>query len=460
MADIGVATTAIPGLLIVRLAVHGDQRGWFKENWQRRKMVAAGLPDFHPVQNNMSYNAEAGVTRGIHAEPWDKLVSTATGRVFGAWVDLRQGPGYGTAVWADIGPDTAVFVPAGVGNAYQALEPGTSYSYLVNDHWSAAATDRYTYCNLADPRLAIPWPIPLEQATVSAADLRHPALAEVTPVPPGRVIILGAGGQVARALQRSFPSAQALTRAELDIASAESLESFDFSGVETIINAAGWTHVDAAEATENRAVCWAANAEGPAHLAAIADAHRATLVHYSSDYVFDGTQPLHDELEPPRPLSFYGASKAAGDAAAHRCRRHLVLRTSWVVGDGHNFVGTMAGLAARGVSPAVVDDQIGRLSFTDDIAAATAHLIATGAACGTYNVSSDGDPMTWYDIAREVYSIVGSTGQVTRSTTAEFAAGKAMAPRPRHSTLSLGKLLATGFRPTSDVPSKLREVLS
>ena len=89
--DLAVAETGIVGLKVVDLAVHGDSRGWFKENWQREKMVAAGLPDFGPVQNNISFNQAVGVTRGIHAEPWDKYISIATGAVFGAWVDLRPG---------------------------------------------------------------------------------------------------------------------------------------------------------------------------------------------------------------------------------------------------------------------------------------------------------------------------------------------------------------------------------
>src|SRR5699024_12408910 len=67
-----VRTTPIPGLLVIDLPVHGDPRGWFKENWQREKMLAAGLPDLGPVQNNISFNQTVGVTRGIHAEPWDR----------------------------------------------------------------------------------------------------------------------------------------------------------------------------------------------------------------------------------------------------------------------------------------------------------------------------------------------------------------------------------------------------
>ena len=89
---LAVHPTAIPGLLIVDLPVHRDNRGWFKENWQRAKMTALGLPDFGPVQQNISFNGDVGTTRGIHAEPWDKFVSVATGRIFGVWVDLREGP--------------------------------------------------------------------------------------------------------------------------------------------------------------------------------------------------------------------------------------------------------------------------------------------------------------------------------------------------------------------------------
>jgi dTDP-4-dehydrorhamnose 3,5-epimerase-like enzyme len=132
--------TQIPGLVVWELPVHGDGRGWFKENWQREKMVAVGLPDFGPVQNNVSFNDTAGTTRGIHAEPWDKFVSVATGRIFGAWVDLRAGPTFATVFTAELDPSRAVFVPRGIGNAFQTLEPNTAYVYLVNDHYSSMPT--------------------------------------------------------------------------------------------------------------------------------------------------------------------------------------------------------------------------------------------------------------------------------------------------------------------------------
>ena len=167
----------------IDLTVHGDNRGWFKENWQREKMVALGLPDFGPVQNNISFNDEVGVTRGIHAEPWDKFVSVATGRVFGAWVDLREGPSFGTVYTTIIDPGVAVFVPKGVGNSYQTLEPNTAYTYLVNDHWSPDA--EYTFLNLADETVAIDWPISLDKAILSDKDLAHPAPRSSDPLPAG-----------------------------------------------------------------------------------------------------------------------------------------------------------------------------------------------------------------------------------------------------------------------------------
>ena len=174
-------STSIPGLVVWDLPVHGDSRGWFKENWQREKMVAAGLPDLGPVQNNISFNDAVGTTRGIHAEPWDKFISLATGRIFGAWVDLREGPTFGSTFTAELDPSMAIFVPRGVGNSYQTLEPNTAYTYLVNEHWSPDAT--YTFLNLADPSVGIEWPIPLAEAALSDKDLTHPFLNAVTPFP-------------------------------------------------------------------------------------------------------------------------------------------------------------------------------------------------------------------------------------------------------------------------------------
>ena len=181
-ATLALHTTPIPGLVLLDLPVHGDNRGWFKENWQREKMIALGLPDFQPVQNNVSFNRSIGTTRGIHAEPWDKYISVASGSVFGAWVDLRAGDGFGRTFATTIDASTAIFVPRGVGNSFQTLEENTAYTYLVNDHWSSSAQSQYTFLNLADEDAAIAWPIDLGTVTLSEQDRNHPRMKNVVPM--------------------------------------------------------------------------------------------------------------------------------------------------------------------------------------------------------------------------------------------------------------------------------------
>jgi dTDP-4-dehydrorhamnose 3,5-epimerase len=440
--------TPVPGLLVLRLPVHGDNRGWFKENWQREKMIALGLPDFGPVQNNVSFNDAVGVTRGIHAEPWDKYVSLATGRIFGAWVDLREGESFGRTFTVEMGPDVAVFVPKGVGNAYQTLERGTAYSYLVNEHWSEKARESYTFLNLADPSAAIDWPIDLSRAELSAADRAHPRLEQVRPFPRPRDLILGAGGQVGRALTKLLPQAEALGRSELDLAEPGFPDALDWSSYDVVYNAAAYTAVDAAETETGRREAWAVNAAGVGRLVEVARRHRFTLVHFSTDYVFDGAREVYAEDDPVSPLGVYGQSKAAGDALVSTLTDHFVIRTSWVVGEGHNFLATMASLADRGVAPSVIDDQRGRLSFADDLARAAVHLTDSGAAAGTYNVTCSGEPVTWADVATMVFEARGrGASEVTRVSTEQYAAGKELAPRPRNSTLDLDKITRTGFVP-------------
>lgn len=447
--QLSVERTTIPGLLVLRLPVHGDSRGWFKESWQRAKMTALGLPDFAPVQNNVAWNAQRGVTRGIHAEPWDKLVSVASGRIYGAWVDLREGEQFGSVVTVEMGPDTAVFVPRGVGNSYQTLEDSTSYTYLVNEHWSQAARSSYTFVNLADPDLAIAWPIPLAQAELSEADRSHPPLAQVPAFRPQATLVLGASGQLGRALQAELPQARFLTRDDFDLADPDAAARIDWAEVGAVVNAAAYTAVDEAETAAGRRQAWAVNALGVSRLVEAIRRHRTTLVHFSSDYVFDGTCEPHAEDEPLSPLGVYGQTKAAGDLAVMSLPRHYLVRTSWVVGHGANFVRTMASLADRGVSPDVVDDQHGRLTFVEDLARATDFLLGTSAPFGTYNLSCGGAPASWADIARTVFAARGrDPGDVQGVSTAQYAEGRTMAPRPARSTLDLHKLTRRGFAVT------------
>jgi dTDP-4-dehydrorhamnose 3,5-epimerase len=453
-----INVTPIPGLTVWDLAVHGDNRGWFKENWQREKMLTVGLPDFGPVQNNVSFNDAAGTTRGIHAEPWDKFVSVATGRVFGAWVDLRDGPTFGYTFAAELDPSRAVFVPRGVGNAFQTLEQHTAYTYLVNDHYSPDAI--YVSVNVADESVAIDWPIPLQRAELSEKDRDHPPLTDVTPIPPKKIIVLGADGQLGRALRHLYAGLTHIefaNRAQIDLTSANLSTARRWRDYAAIVNAAAYTAVDTAETKEGRAAAWAANVTGVAALARIATAHGITLVHLSSDYVFDGTAvSAYDETALLCPLGVYGQTKAAADRIVSTVPQHYIVRTSWVIGEGRNFVRTMLSLAERGVNPKVVDDQKGRLTFTADLARAIRHLLDEGVPHGVYNVTGSGPVASWSDMARQVFALAGhNPGRVTGISTDEYfaAASSPIAPRPLNSAMNLAKVTATGFSPTDTAES-------
>ncbi len=440
--------TSIPGLLIFDLTVRGDNRGWFKENWQLEKMLAAGLPDFGPVQNNFSFNGKRGTLRGIHAEPWDKFISVGAGSFFGAWIDIREdSPTYGQTFSATIDASKAVFVPAGVANSYLTLEDYTVYSYLVNDHWHPDAA--YSFVNAKDPALNIEWPIPPEEWELSEKDKSHPFLKDATPVPTKKMLVTGANGQLGKALRKEFPNAEFVSKEAFDISDPAIISARRWRDYATIINAAAYTKVDDAETPEGRTQAWKVNATGVANLSKIANEYNLTLIHISSEYVFDGSEDEHDEDEVFSPLGVYAQTKAAGDIAASTAKKHYILRTSWVVGDGNNFVRTMKNLAEKGIQPSVVDDQIGRLSFTDDIAHCIKHILETTPEYGVYNVTSDGKPASWAEVAKAVYELSGkSASDVTPISTEEYFKDKPQAaPRPLKSTLNLAKIKATGFAP-------------
>lgn len=261
------------------------------------------------------------------------------------------------------------------------------------------------------------------------------------------IFIVGANGQLGTALCEKYPGAQFADRDELDITERASVEAFDWSGIQFVLNAAAWTDVDGAETAKGRVGAWAVNASAVANLVRVCQKHDMGLLHISSDYVFDGTNEAHTEDESFSPLSVYGASKAAGDLTVGLLEKHYILRTTWVIGEGKNFVRTMLSLAEKGISPTVVSDQVGRLTFTGELVRIIDHLLDTNAPYGTYNTTNDGAPASWADITREIFARAGHDElTVTDTTTAEYFAGKdGIAPRPLRSIMDLSRLHATGF---------------
>lgn len=260
-------------------------------------------------------------------------------------------------------------------------------------------------------------------------------------------VIIGANGQLGKALVARYPKAIAVDREELDITDPQALSAFDWSQITNILNAAAYTNVDGAETADGRRLAWQINATAPGYLAAIATQHNITIVHVSSEYVFDGTTAPHTETEPFTPLGVYAQSKAAGDIAIATAPNHYILRVSWLIGDGPNFVRTMAGLAGRNLSPKVVNDQIGRLTFTTTLVDAIEHLVNKQAPYGTYNLSNSGEAASWATITKTIFAKLGRTDlTVTGISTKDYFADKPeVAPRPLLSELDLAKITATGF---------------
>ena len=296
-------------------------------------------------------------------------------------------------------------------------------------------------------------------------------LRDAKPMEPKRTLVTGCNGQLGHAV-RAYAEAHGLQGFEytdideFDFSDPAAYGKYDWSLYGTIINAGAYTAIDRAETAEGRPVAWKANAQGPALLARVAKDHHITLVHVSSDYVFDGTAEEHAEDEAFAPLGVYGQTKAAGDIAVANAPEHYILRSSWVIGEGRNFVKTMMGLSNRVADEndglgqvTVVDDQYGRLTFTRDMAEAIFHLLDSHAPYGTYNLTGSGAVRSWADIAAEVFDLTNGNGdKVKPISTAEYFAnaGNSVSPRPVHSALALGKIEAAGYTP-ADWEETLRE---
>ena len=256
------------------------------------------------------------------------------------------------------------------------------------------------------------------------------------------VLLIGANGMLARAFLNKKPRGWNLRGVDLptlDITDARAVNDAvrDFSPV-LMINCAAFTRVDDCEAESDRA--FAVNGAGAGHLAEAATAVGARLVHFSTDYIFDGTATTpYDEEAPANPLGVYGASKWEGE---RQVRKHhpeaLVIRTQWLYGKGGtHFVGAILDRARRSMPLRVVCDQIGSPTWTEDLSEATLALIDTGAT-GVYHLAGAGE-CSWHDFARQIVAEAGLVTEIAPCTTAEFPRP---ARRPAYSVLSTAKAQA------------------
>jgi len=255
---------------------------------------------------------------------------------------------------------------------------------------------------------------------------------------PRQVLILGARGMVGRSwaglLTAHGVPYRALVRPDFDLQNPDSVAAAVGPSDDLVINAAAWTAVDDAESAE--AAATRANADSPTALARRCAETAACLIHYSTDYVFNGRAsepyPVDGKIEP---VNAYGRSKAAGEVGVRAStENHLIVRTSWVYAPwGKNFVRTIAGLAATRDSLKVVDDQRGRPTSAEHLARTTLGLYLAGAV-GTWH-ATDGGECSWHGFASETARARGHACRVDPCSTAEFPRP---APRPAFSTLDVG----------------------
>ncbi|MEW6298194.1 MAG: dTDP-4-dehydrorhamnose reductase [Thermodesulfobacteriota bacterium] len=250
-----------------------------------------------------------------------------------------------------------------------------------------------------------------------------------------RVLLLGANGQLGRALQEALGEHDcvALDHSRLDIVRLAAVrEAVRAYRPDVVLNAAAYNQVDAAE--QDAAAAYRVNALGPRNVAVVTAAHRIPVLHVSTDYVFDGTakRPYH-EFDRPNPRSVYGASKLAGEEAVRALNpRHYIVRTAWLYHLwGQNFPKTICELARQSPEVRVVSDQYGSPTYAPHLAAAVAQLLATG-AYGTYHLAGRGGT-SWFDLTRALYRALGVRTPVRPVATAEFPRP---AERPRYSVLT------------------------
>ncbi|CAG6396757.1 dTDP-4-dehydrorhamnose reductase [Streptomyces cocklensis] len=267
-------------------------------------------------------------------------------------------------------------------------------------------------------------------------------------------LVTGAGGMLAHdlllRLAEGGEAAVGVDRAALDITDEDAVRTvFDDHRPAVVVNCAAWTGVDAAETAEPDAL--RVNGEGPRHLAVLAAKHGARLLQVSTDYVFAGDSSApYRETDRPAPRTAYGRTKLAGEHAVLDLLPGdgYVVRTAWLYGaEGPNFVRTMIRLERERDTVDVVGDQYGQPTWTADLAERLVALGSGDAPAGIYHGTSAG-AASWYDLAREVFRLLGADPDRVRRV--PTSAVPRPAPRPASSVLDHGGWAAAGVEPIRD----------
>ena len=249
-----------------------------------------------------------------------------------------------------------------------------------------------------------------------------------------KVLIVGAAGMLGQAVQRAFQENELLCwdRNECDIADPKSTGLVVAAQPELIINTAAMTAVDACEADE--AAANAVNGHGVEHLARAACALDIPIIHFSTDYVFDGTNAAgYADNAAPGPLNAYGRSKLLGEQLLERhATKWFLIRTSYLYGlAGRNIVETFINLGKTKSELTILVDQFSKTTYANDLAVATEALLSRGAPWGIYHLVNEGT-ITWMDFVSTLYALVGLESKLKPVTMKEYIRP---AHRPQYSAL-------------------------
>jgi len=256
-----------------------------------------------------------------------------------------------------------------------------------------------------------------------------------------KVLILGSKGMLGADLMSVFDEYEpvGVDRDEVDITDESALKGV-LERVEptVIINATGYTNVDGAETKEGFEEATKINGLAVGVLADLCEQKDITLVHFSTDYVFDGRKKGdYKEADEPAPINRYGESKFIGEQLLQqKSTKYYLIRTSWLFGKyGKNFVTTMLNLAGKGETLRVVNDQVGKPTWTMDLAESVLNLLIEQRPFGIYHLVNEG-AVSWYDFAHEIFEMTGVKAEITPIGSEE---ARRAARRPRNSVLASTK---------------------
>ncbi len=252
-----------------------------------------------------------------------------------------------------------------------------------------------------------------------------------------KILIIGSNGMLGKDLMTVLAPYEPIgvDRAEMDLTDAAAiLAKFEEVQPEIVINAAGYTAVDVAETSDGQQEALAINGIAVGALAELCAQRDIPLVHFSTDYVFDGMKMgEYKEIDTPSPLNQYGKSKLLGETLLQKCAtKFYLIRTSWLYGKhGKNFVQTMIDLGKKGHQLTVVNDQIGKPTWTYDLAESVLTLLVEHRPYGIYHLVNE-EAVSWYDFAVEIFQQLEMPVDILPVSSQEFSRP---APRPRNSAL-------------------------